>query len=293
MSLKKQFQSAQRPMDDVWAESWGKDSRLYLVPDSESATSHRLVLDIVRERQFMPSDGHFGIGNVWFNLKLLARSRQSFGILADVYAAQIELYDKTIEEIKAAKNRQDWKNMLSSQFEDISQRWSDTYRRELFQELETTFEDPSGAFYDDAAFQHIQKLAQEGDLISLHVDLFDEARVRDISSFLQENDRTLGTLYLTNLPWFMQSDWAFYDPITDADVDGFWRNINLLCHGDKTLVCDAQCERDEGYNEEYAMNDYFHYVETGTCQERQTSHIKRRTAYATGNRLAFCHSCKL
>lgn len=287
MSLKKQFQSTQKPMEEIWDESLGKDSKCFLVPDSESAKSHRHVLDIIGHKEFMPSDGHFGIGNVWFNLKLLARSRQSFGILADAYAAQIELFDKIIEEIKDAKSRQDWKNTLSSQFEDISQRWSNGYRRELFRELDDAFDDPSGTFYDDAGFQHIQNLAQENNLISLYVDLFDKNRVRDVASSLQEHNRTIGTLYLTNLPWFMQSDRAYYGAITQQDVEDFWCNIGLLCCDDKTLVCDAQYEHDEGYNEEYAVREYFHYVETGTCCERQASHFKRRAAYAAGNRSAF------
>src|ERR1700722_1390334 len=124
-------------------------------------------------------------------------------------------------------------------------------------------------------------LAQKGNLVTLHVNLFDSARVNVVADALATSGRTLGTIYLTNLTWFLKRDEDFYrEEKGDTDIEDFWGNIKTLCNGNKTLVCDAQHEEPEtvysNYNTGYAYKDHMHHVLAGSCDERHASRSARR-----------------
>lgn len=291
MSLNIQFQSVQWPDDRILEESLAKDSRTYLLPDSESPASHKALIEKIRQKSFAMTDGHMGIGNIWMNLKILAVSRQSFGILADGYGPQVKLYEEMIAALASSRTKQDFKRWVTGSLGFSYFGLNEIAVRRAAKEISDEFELPCGVFYNDENFFHLQQLTRCGDLLSLYVNLFDRERVVEISEQLAQASKTIGTLYLTNLPWFFQANREFYcnkdDTLTAHDVDVFWSNIGALCNNSQTLVCDAQHEEYEPVGQGSVGCDSFHYVDCGTYMERRNLHLLRRKAYAGGNRTAF------
>jgi hypothetical protein len=258
--------------------------KLYIAPDSESAVSHNLLVDTLKTRPFLKTDGHFGIGNILMNLRMIGYSKQSFGILADGYPAQVEMFGNMINVIATSPDKEDFYSYVEDQFMlryFYNQAAMRDYIRDTLSEL-----------MDDDAYAHLHSLAREESLAALHIDLFDSDKITELSNALSSSGKTIGTVYLTNLTWFLKDNDDFYHTETSPDdILTFWGNIERLCNADKTLVCDAQHEQWETtrsfWDKSVMQDEPFHFVGMGSINERRSKHLTRRAAYANGNRLAF------
>ena len=254
--------------------------RKYLIPDSESRPSHTKLLQELRGRQCLDTDGHVGIGNVLMNFRMIMAATPRFGLFVDGNPAQVQLFDKCISQL--AEPRSKSKDHFLSKLEKTYVRGfryapDEDYLRYFRNEI-------ADAFADDAGYQHLRSLARSGDLAALPLDLFDAKRVSSVAAHLASAGRTVGTFYLTNLTWFLCREEDFYRrEQTDKGIEHFWDNIKTLCNGDKTLICDAQHEQREivyeHYNTGFHREDVNHYVASGTWQERSARHMARRTEF--------------
>lgn len=289
-TITEEFQSLQLPIKSVTQNYTGEPFSPFFLHSDESPKSHNELIDKIQETAFSSNEGHIGIGNVWMNLKILAASRQSFGILADGYGPQLELYDETLSALKRAETKEGFlkeaKTIACQHYVNLRPDKLDEYLKEI----EEDFIPPNGILSDNDNFIHIRDLARSGNLISLYVDLFDKDRVDDLARYLTKANRTVGTIYLTNLTWFMREDSDFYHPtdhnLTENDVEKFWANIQSLC-SDKTLICDAQHSVDEQILDRngHSFIDSRHYVGCGNYDQRRQAHMIMRAKYATLGRL--------
>ena len=145
----------------VAGKSMGKE---YLIPDSESRPSHAKLLEELRGRKFLDSDGHVGIGNVLMNLRMIMAAKSRFGLLADGNPAQVELFDKCISKLADPQSKS--KDRFLGELEKTYLRGFRYVPDEHY--LKYFRNEIADAFSDDTGYRHLRTLARNGNLQRCH-----------------------------------------------------------------------------------------------------------------------------
>lgn len=276
MSLASDFQDIQVSLNQQVSPKTCDWRKPFLVPISESVASHDNLLHKLGSTIFPQNSGHWGIGNVLMNLRIIGRSKQSFAILADANPFQVKAYDTAIEMIADKKTSGDF---IKDYINEIDKNHSGTSgKKPLFFHKKL-----SEGMRCEKDYQHLRMLAQRGDIISLNLNLFDSKMIRDVSKTLHETNRSLGTIYLTNLTFFLMKDKDFFgQELSDANIMHFWDNIKMLSDHQHTLICDAQCRVNSCSSEGPSRRPY---VQAGTWHERRDNHLDLRRTCAAASTL--------
>lgn len=270
-----------------------RGTRIYLAPNSESPASHQRIGVFLESKRHRDNDVYLGIGNIFSNLDMMAHGHYKYGILADINANQVGLVDTVVDCLCSRgmdTSPTDFADALRERLPGLIRRYDHFANPAYYDEMvvnEITRE--GGWLKEPGLFHHLVQIANEGNLVGIPLDLFDEKQSMIVADSVKTAGLTFGAINLTNLTFFLKSDQDFYEqPLRDEDVYRFWQNVGQFCDP-LTTVCNASYERSEEMVEPLcgASNILLHVMEYGSFKERRDDHLARRDAYAKGNRDAF------
>lgn len=160
----------------------------------------------------LPNNKSIHIGcATWHNLDIICERKSTYGLIIDFNPKNAEFIEKTIDLIHASETREIFKekmilylNSLEGEEKSLFFHWdqqgtpTDRLEKELLRE---------GSWLNsDEDYLFIKQLVSKGNLVAITEQITNFNQFSGIRNFLDSNDITVDTLYLSNICNFMRSD---------------------------------------------------------------------------------------
>lgn len=201
------------------------EDRVFITTNESKVKNSKKILE--RWQIEGAEEGHIGVAG-WHNYDIAVLTKSSFIIITDISERTIQFHRWTIKNLKEAESKEDFIKKMSAEIaseieasglDDLPTRRYNimtrdpegkimisgeeclTYRDADFWEKKFSHLDAWSGFWTSTVegFKHIKRLAEEGKIIPLKLNLSDSAKVGLICDELKKNSLTVGTLYLSNV----------------------------------------------------------------------------------------------
>lgn len=185
----------------------------------------------------IPGGVHFGTSAL-YNLDHMAAMRSSFAILADFNPNVADFLRRMIGILSTAKSIEDFEEQASKEMEKDIERDPKFYNDNAMWGIkgnEAQFQLKKMVKYSERAFTpenfaYLQKMAQEGKIVALHLDLCDTNAIKTIADAVHAEGLVFSSIYLSNV----------YDYFVNSPElrKAFKQNIDALKQ-DRTCIIDT------------------------------------------------------
>lgn len=206
---------------------------------------------------------HIGFSG-WYNLNIIALRRSSRAIICDFNAENGLFFDFTLKFLTQSSTREDFLAKMRQYLNKYNYCDSKTLSPEELKygifvcpsfeyhtwqdEINSYIHSPYGWLHTPERFEHIRKLACQGKIAAVTVDIKDVEKMKKIKNLLQNNsDVKIDTFYISNI----------YDYIYNDERDLFLQSIQALCSND-TFYIDSDLDlvqRMHRYNPEMTESE--------------------------------------